>query len=42
MLGAAAARKLSASKGRLNSIFAAMIVLVAGYMLYRTWMAFQV
>lgn len=41
MLGAAAARRLSASKGRLNSIFAALIVLVAGYMLYRSWLDFQ-
>lgn len=41
MLGAAVARKLSASKGRLNTVFAALIVVVAGYMLYRNWMAFQ-
>ena len=41
MLGAAAARKLSASKGRLNTVFAGMIVIVAGYMLYRNWMVFQ-
>ncbi len=41
MLGASAARKLSGSKGRLNTVFAMLIVLVAGYMLYRNWMAFQ-
>ena len=41
MLGATAARKLSASKGRLNTIFAALIVIVAGYMLYRNWIIFQ-
>ena len=41
MLGAAAARELSAAKGRLNTIFAALIVIVAVYMIYRTWMAFQ-
>lgn len=41
VLGAAAARKLSGAKGRLNTIFAMLIVLVAGYMLYRNWMALQ-
>ena len=41
VLGAAAARKLSAAKGRLNSVFAGLIVVVAGYMLYRNWMVFQ-
>ena len=41
VLGAAAARKLAAAKGRLNTVFAALIVVVAGYMLYRNWMAFQ-
>lgn len=41
MLGAAAARKLSAGKGRLNSIFAALIALVACYMLYRSALTFQ-
>ena len=41
VLGAAAARRLSAAKGRLNTIFAALIVVVASYMLYRTWMVFQ-
>jgi uncharacterized membrane protein YfcA len=40
MLGAAAARKLSAAKGQLNAIFAALIVIVAAYMLYRSWQAF--
>lgn len=39
MLGAAAARKLSVSKGGLNTVFAALIVFVAGYMLYRSWIA---
>lgn len=41
VLGAAAARKLSAAKGRLNTVFAGLIVVVAGYMLYRNWMVFQ-
>jgi uncharacterized membrane protein YfcA len=41
VLGAAAARKMSAAKGRLNTVFAALIVVVAGYMLYRSWMVFQ-
>jgi hypothetical protein len=41
VLGAAAARNLSAAKGRLNTVFAVLIVVVAGYMLYRNWMVFQ-
>lgn len=41
ILGAAAARKLSATRGQLNTVFAALIVIVAGYMLYRNWMAFR-
>lgn len=41
VLGAAAARRLSAAKGRLNMVFAALIVVVASYMLYRNWMVFQ-
>ena len=41
MLGASAARRLSGAKGRLNTVLAMLIVLVAGYMLYRNWMAFQ-
>jgi uncharacterized membrane protein YfcA len=41
VLGARVARKLSAGKGRLNTVFSALIVIVAGYMLYRNWMAFQ-
>jgi hypothetical protein len=41
MLGTSAARKLSGAKGRLNTVFAMLIVLVAGYMLYRNWVAFQ-
>ena len=41
VLGVAAARRLSASKGRLNTVFAALNVIVAVYMLYRTWMVFQ-
>lgn len=39
--GAWAARKMSAEKGRLNTLFAAFIIIVAGYMLYRNVMAFQ-
>jgi uncharacterized membrane protein YfcA len=41
VLGARVARKLSAGKGRLNTVFSALIVIVAGYMLYRNWIAFQ-
>ncbi len=37
--GTAVSRRLSASKGRLNSVFAAMIVMVAVYMLVRSWQA---
>ena len=40
-LGAMAARRLSASKGRLNTLFAGLIALVALYMLYRNWLAFH-
>lgn len=39
--GALAARRLSADKGRLNTLFAALIALVALYMLYRNWLAFH-
>lgn len=39
-LGAMAARRLSASRGALNTMFSALIVLVAIYMLYRTASAF--
>lgn len=39
-LGAMAARRLSAARGALNTVFAGLIVLVAGYMLYRTAAAF--
>lgn len=41
ILGATAARRISASKGRLSTVFAALIVIVAVYMLYRNVMAFQ-
>ena len=37
--GTAVSRRLSASKGRLNTLFAAMIVAVALYMLARSWQA---
>lgn len=37
--GTAVSRRLSASKGRLNTVFAAMIVVVALYMLVRSWQA---
>ena len=40
ILSAAAARKLSGAKGRFNTGFDALIVIVASYMLYRNWMAF--
>lgn len=40
VLGAKAARRLSASRGRLNMLFAGLIVVVALYMLYRTAAAF--
>lgn len=39
ILGAMLARRLSAAKGRLNTLFAALIMLVAVYMLYRNWLA---
>ncbi|KUR76736.1 sulfite exporter TauE/SafE family protein [Novosphingobium sp. Fuku2-ISO-50] len=39
VLGTAASRRLSARKGQLNMLFAAGIVLVAIYMLYRSWAA---
>ncbi len=39
VLGAAASRRLSAHKGQLNTLFAGGIVLVAIYMLYRSWAA---
>jgi prepilin-type processing-associated H-X9-DG protein len=39
VLGTAASRRLSAHKGRLNILFAGGIVLVAIYMLYRSWAA---
>lgn len=39
--GTAGARKLSGARGRLNTVFAMPIVLVAGYMLYRNCMALQ-
>lgn len=39
VLGTAASRRLSAHKGQLNVLFAAGIVLVAIYMLYRSWAA---
>ena len=38
-VGAAASRRLSAHKGRLNSLFAVFVVLVACYMLYKSWVA---
>ena len=39
VLGTAASRRLSAQKGQLNTLFAGGIVLVAIYMLYRSWVA---
>lgn len=36
-IGTAASRRLSASKGTLNTLFASMIVVVAFYMLWRSW-----
>lgn len=39
VLGTAASRRLSAHKGQLNTLFAGGIVLVAIYMLYRSWEA---
>jgi uncharacterized membrane protein YfcA len=39
ILGTAASRRLSARKGQLNTLFASGIILVAIYMLYRSWMA---
>ena len=39
VLGTAASRRLSAHKGQLNTLFAGGIVLVAIYMLYRSWVA---
>lgn len=39
VLGTAASRRLSGGKGTLNTIFASGIVVVALYMLYRSWSA---
>jgi uncharacterized membrane protein YfcA len=39
-IGAVAARRLAAVKGRLNTLFAALIACVAAYMLYRNLLAF--
>jgi uncharacterized membrane protein YfcA len=39
ILGTAASRLLSANKGQLNTLFASGVVLVAIYMLYRSWTA---
>lgn len=39
VIGTAASTRLSASKGLLNSVFATMIVVVALYMLWRSWSA---
>ncbi|CAM5775504.1 putative membrane transporter protein [Labrys miyagiensis] len=36
LVGAMAARRLSVRKGMLNSLFAALVLVVAGYMLYRS------
>jgi len=38
-LGTRAAKRLSGSKGTLNTLFASMIVLVALYTLYKSWLA---
>ncbi len=38
-LGSRAAKRLSGSKGTLNTLFASMIVLVALYTLYKSWLA---
>jgi uncharacterized membrane protein YfcA len=42
LIGSATARRLSASKGRLNATFATLILVVAAYMLFRSWSAFSV
>ncbi len=42
ILGTRASRHLSASRGQLNTIFATGVVLVAIYMLYRSWTALAV
>ena len=39
MIGTKAAKQLSGSKGTLNTVFAAMIVVVALYTLYKSWVA---
>lgn len=39
LAGTAASRRLAAHKGRLNSVFALLIVVVAAYMLVRSWFA---
>lgn len=39
VIGTKAAKRLSASKGMLNTVFASMIVLVALYTLYKSWVA---
>ncbi|HQS68749.1 MAG TPA: sulfite exporter TauE/SafE family protein, partial [Novosphingobium sp.] len=40
VLGAMAAKRLAGAKGLLNTGFAALIVVVATYMLYRNWVSF--
>ena len=39
VIGTKAAKRLSGSKGTLNTVFASMIVLVALYTLYKSWLA---
>lgn len=38
-IGAAASRRLSADRGKLNAVFSCVILLVAAYMLWRSWTA---
>jgi len=41
LVGTRASRHLSAKKGTLNAVFASMILIVACYMIYRSWAAFS-
>jgi len=38
--GTTTSRRISASKGKLNAVFAAIVVVVAIYMIYKSWLAF--
>lgn len=41
LIGTRVSKRLSAKKGTLNAVFASMILIVACYMIYRSWAAFS-